>query len=249
MSTTNSKVVLVTAAAGGGIGEAIARLTAANGGHVAVTDIHAARAESVAADIRSNGGSAVSFVLDAGSRDDVDRVVSQVEDTFGSVSILINNAAVNPLGSLRSVSTHEWDRCLAVNLSGPWYLAQRVLPKMIEQQDGCIVNVSSVAAFLAGAGEGPYAVSKAGLHALTRTIAAENGMYGVRCNAVAPGITWTRFTEGRREDFEPEEMRTPLGRHAAPADVAEVVAFLVSPAARHITGEIVNVSGGWYMRP
>ncbi|MGK2955190.1 MAG: SDR family NAD(P)-dependent oxidoreductase [Solirubrobacterales bacterium] len=244
-----SKVTLVTAAAGGGIGESIARLIAANGGDVAVTDIHATRAERVAAEIRSNGGSAAAFALDAGSRTDVDRVVSQVEDSLGSVSILINNAAVNPLGTVRSVSMQEWDRCLAVNLSGPWHLARRVLPGMIEHQDGCIVNISSVAAFLSRSGEGPYAVTKAGLHALTRAIAAENGVHGVRCNAVAPGITWTGFTERRREEFEPEEERTPLGRHATPDDIAEVVAFLVSPAARHITGEIVNVSGGWYMRP
>lgn len=249
MTGLTSKVALVTAAAGGGIGEAIGRMFAASGADVAITDIHAARAEAVAAEIRSDGGSAAAFALDVGSRTDVDRVVSQVEDSLGPVSILVNNAAVNPLGTVLSVSTEEWDRCLEVNLSGPWYLSQRVLPRMIQQQDGCIVNISSVAAFLSGSGESTYAVSKAGLHALTRAIAAENGVHGVRCNAVAPGIVWTRFTERRREQFEPEEERTPLGRHAMPSDVAEVVAFLVSPAARHMTGEILNVSGGWYMRP
>jgi 3-oxoacyl-[acyl-carrier protein] reductase len=120
---------------------------------------------------------------------------------------------------------------------------------MIRRGSGSIINITSVAAYVGAATEGPYAAAKAALHSLTRTIASECGPAGVRCNAVAPGLVHSKFLERHAETFEGERSRTPLQRFAEPAEVASVVEFLASEAASYITGEVVNVSGGWYYRP
>jgi 3-oxoacyl-[acyl-carrier protein] reductase len=121
---------------------------------------------------------------------------------------------------------------------------------MRENGRGSIVNVSSVAAYNGGRGrEGPYSAAKAGLHEVTRSVAIEAGPYGIRCNAVAPGIINSRFLDKHRERFEVEINATPLRRFGDPQDVANVVAFLVSDESSFITGEVITVSGGWYLRP
>ena len=136
-----------------------------------------------------------------------------------------------------------------IDLTACFYLSRKVLPGMIERGYGNIVNVTSVAGYLTGGGrEGPYAAAKAALHALTRTIAFEGGPHGVRCNAVAPGIITSKFVEKYRDDFEREVRRTPLRRLGSPEDIANAIAFLLSEQSSFITGETLNVSGGWYMR-
>jgi NAD(P)-dependent dehydrogenase (short-subunit alcohol dehydrogenase family) len=143
----------------------------------------------------------------------------------------------------------DWERTLDVDLTGPWRLCRAVLPAMIAAGRGAIVNVTSVAAYVGANGEGPYAAAKAGLHSLTRTIASEAGSTGVRCNAVAPGLVRSRFLDTHRDQFASELERIPLGRFAEADEVARVIEFLVSDAASYVTGEIINVSGGWYFRP
>lgn len=245
------RVALVTGAAGAGIGQATARRLAAAGATVVVSDSHQRRTDEVTAALQAEHGPdrVVGHVLDCGSRSDIDRVVHAVAHDVSPVDILVNNAAINVLGPTHEIDPLDWDRVLEVDLSGPWYLSRTVLAAMVAARRGAIVNVTSVAAYLGAAGEAPYAAAKAALHSLTRTIASEAGPAGVRCNAVAPGFVHSRFMERHADRFASEAQRVPLRRFAEPDEVAHVIEFLVSDAASYVTGEIVNVSGGWYLRP
>jgi len=234
----SGRTVLVTGAAGGGIGEATARRFASEGADVIVTDVHEKRCREVASSIGARA-----ITLDAGSRTAIDAAI----DETGPVDVLVNNAAVNVLGSVVDYDPDDWERVMAVDLHGCWYLARRVLPGMIDRRRGSIVNVSSVAGMINAGREGPYAAAKAGLHSLTRTIAGEAGPFGVRCNAVAVGIVRTRFVEKNAAALAPEAERTPLRRFGAPDEIAAVIAWLAGEESSFVTGAIINASGGWYM--
>jgi 3-oxoacyl-[acyl-carrier protein] reductase len=242
------KVALVTGAAGSGIGQATAIRLARDGAAVVVTDAHAERtARTVGSIGETTGARVVGHPMDVGDRKAIAQVIAAVREELGSVDILVNNAAINPVQSVESMVMEDWDATIEANLTGPMELIRRVLPGMTEKGWGSIVNVSSVAAFTSPMGEAPYAATKAALHSLTRTVAAEVGPQGIRCNAVAPGLIWTRFLEKNEEQFLPELERTPLRRFGQPDDVADVIAFLVSDESRFITGETIVVSGGWSM--
>lgn len=245
------RVALVTGAAGAGIGRAVAERLAEDGATVVVTDSHARRTEEVTAELASRFGTdrVVGYELDVGDRTAVDEVIDAVERDVGPVQLLVNNAAINVLTEVVDMDPSDWDRTLAVDLSGPWYLSRRVLPGMRAEGFGAIVAITSVAAFLGGGSEGPYAAAKAALHSLTRSIAVENGHHGIRANAVAPGIVRSKFVDKHLDRFTAEIERTPVRRLGEPRDVAEAVAFLCSERSSFITGEVLNVSGGWYLRP
>ena len=246
------RVALVTAAAGHGIGEAVARRLAAGGASVAVTDIHPGRTAAVAAAIEADhpGARVVGLALDAGDRAAADRVVEEVAHRLGPVRILVNNAAVNVLGSIFDYDPAAWDRAVAVNLTGPWYLSRLVMPLMRDAGGGVIVNVGSYAPDVGGRGmETPYAVTKGGLNALTRACAHEGGAHGIRVNCVSMGmVRGTKFVDDHPELRSMPDTTGPLGEVPHATDIAETVAFLASDRARFVTGEIVNVSGGAYMR-
>ena len=166
------------------------------------------------------------------------------------VQILVNNAAVNVVGSIFDYDPENWDWCLRVNLSGPWYLCRAVMPLMRDAGGGVIVNVSSYAPDVGGAGiEAPYAITKGGLNVLTRSCAHEGGPFGIRAVTVATGIvTGTKFIDDHPEILDGPGARGPLGTFATADSVAEAIAFVASDRARHITGEILNVAAGAYMR-
>jgi NAD(P)-dependent dehydrogenase (short-subunit alcohol dehydrogenase family) len=245
----DGRVALVTGAAGEGIGQAVARRLAEDGARVAVTDIHARRTREVAEKLALDfPGRIVGYEFDVADRARADDVLALLADEFGPVDILVNNAAENVLAPVSEYSDEDWDRGIAVNFSGCFSLTRRVLPGMMERGWGSIVNVTSVAAWLSGGGrEGPYASAKAALHSLTRAVAYEGGPHGVRCNAVAPGIIWSKFVRKHEQSFRDEIEKTPLRRIGDPEEVAAAVAFLVSEQSSFVTGEILNVSGGWYM--
>jgi 3-oxoacyl-[acyl-carrier protein] reductase len=243
------RVALVTGAAGEGIGQEIARRLASEGANVAVTDIHERRTREVADKLAVDfPGQVRGYAFDVADKARCDEVLAAVAADFGPVDILVNNAAENVLAPVSEYTDEDWDRGIAVNFTGCFYLTRRVLPGMMERGFGSIVNITSVAAWLSGGGrEGPYASAKAALHSLTRAVAFEGGPKGVRCNAVAPGIIWSKFVRRYQESFEEEIQKTPLRRIGEPSDVANAVAFLVSEQSSFVTGEVLNVSGGWYM--
>jgi NAD(P)-dependent dehydrogenase (short-subunit alcohol dehydrogenase family) len=246
------RTALVTAAAGQGIGQAVARRLAAGGATVVVTDIHPGRTEKVARAIAGDHPRAtvIGLPLDVGDRDRIDQVVDEVTATLGPIRILVNNAAINVLGPIFDYDPAAWDWVVRVNLTGPWYLCRRIMPLMRDAGGGAIVNIGTYAPDIGGAGiEAPYAVTKGGLNVLTRSCAHEGGPHGIRSNCVSMGmVRGTKFVDDHPELRELPDTLGPLGELPHADDIAEAVAFLASDRARFVTGEIVNVSGGSYMR-
>jgi len=247
------KVALVTGGAGAGIGSHSARRIAEEGGAVAIVDIHERRCRSVAEEIASSTGARVlPFPGDIADRSRMQAVVGEIEAALGPIDVLVNNAAENVLAPIRDFTMKDWDRVLDVDLTAAFHLVRLILPGMIERRRGAIVNISSIAGWLGDANEGreaPYACAKAAMFGLTRSVAFEGGPFGVRCNAIAPGLIWSKFVARYEEQFRPDIAKTPLRRFGKPEEVAELVAFLGSDRSAFITGEAINISGGWYMRP
>jgi 3-oxoacyl-[acyl-carrier protein] reductase len=248
-----NKVALVTGGAGAGIGSHTVRRIAIDGGAVAVVDIHERRCRSVAEEIaKETGARVLPFPGDIADRERMTAVIAEIESSLGPVDVLVNNAAENVLAPIREFTMQDWDRVLDVDLTAAFNLTRMLLPGMIERRRGAIVNISSIAGWLGDANEGreaPYACAKAALFGLTRSVAFEGGPFGVRCNAVAPGLIWSKFVARYEEQFRPDIEKTPLRRFGKPEEVAELVAFLASDRSAFITGEAINISGGWYMRP
>jgi 3-oxoacyl-[acyl-carrier protein] reductase len=248
-----NKVALVTGGAGAGIGSHTVRRIAIDGGAVAVVDIHERRCRSVAEEIaKETGARVLPFPGDIADRERMTAVIAEIESSLGPVDVLVNNAAENVLAPIREFTMQDWDRVLDVDLTAAFNLTRMLLPGMIERRRGAIVNISSIAGWLGDANEGreaPYACAKAALFGLTRSVAFEGGPFGVRCNAVAPGLIWSKFVARYEEQFRPDIDKTPLRRFGKPEEVAELVAFLASDRSAFITGEAINISGGWYMRP
>lgn len=245
----DGRVALVTGAAGAGIGKACARRLGREGATVVVTDAHERRTKETTDELADELDVAVvGHQLDVTDRTRVDEVLTDIATNLGPVDVLVNNAAVNVLGSIVDYEPDDWDRVLDVDLSACWYLSRATLPAMTAARRGSIVNISSVAGALGGAGmEGPYAAAKAGLESITRTIAGEAGPHGVRANAIAVGIVKTRFVEKHLETLGPEADRTPLRRFGEPEEIAAITAWLASDESSFVTGTTLNASGGWYM--
>jgi len=249
------KVVLVTGGGGGCIGGPTAMFFAQQGAHVVSCDMHERRLREWAERIRKETGATVlDFHLDIAERDKVARMIEETERALGPVDVLVANACENKLGKIVSYSVDDWDRTIDVTLSANFRLARHVLPKMVERRSGNIIHVASIAAWMGDPnprdGEPAYAAAKAALLSLTRNIASEVGPAGVRCNAIALGLIWSRFVEKFESQFRPMIEATPLRRYGRTDDVIECIAFLASDRrSGFITGESINVSGGFYMRP
>lgn len=243
---------LVTAAAGRGIGQAVARRLAEGGAAVAVTDVHARRTREVSEAIaRDTGARVVGLTFDVCDWRSAPAVVGEAGSALGPVRILVNNAAVNVMGSIVDYDPETFERLITANLTTPWYLSQLVFPGMCDAGGGSIVNISSVAGLTGGSRvEPPYAAGKAGLHEITRGLALAGAPHGVRTNAVTMGVvTGTRFIDELNPRIAAEELpKAPMGRHAEVGEIVDAVEFLLSDRARYVTGEILNVAGGTYLR-
>jgi 3-oxoacyl-[acyl-carrier protein] reductase len=253
MTRMEGRIALVTGAAGDGIGRAIATRLVHDGATVVVTDSHAGRAEEVAEKLSAEyDGRAVSRTLDAGDREQIVEVTDWVRQALGPISILVNNAAYNVLGSIFDYEPAVWDRVMDVNLNGPWMLSRQVMRQLRDAGlPGAILNVSTYAPDIGGHGiETPYAVSKGGLNVLTRSCAHEGGPHGIRVNTLSMGmVTGTRFTDALHPDMQSAEVaKSPLGRLPSVDDVVDAAAFLLSDRAATITGETLNVAAGTHMR-
>jgi NAD(P)-dependent dehydrogenase (short-subunit alcohol dehydrogenase family) len=243
-------VALVTGA-GSGIGRAIASRLAADGFSVAVVDLNKESAEAVTEEISAAGGQATAVGgVDVSDRAQVDDAVGRVRRELGPVLVLINNAGLPGFKEFLKITDDSWNKIMAVNLNGPFYCTQAVLPDMIEAGWGRIVNISSSSA----QGGQPYMVhyvaSKAGLIGFTKAVALEFGTKGITVNTIPPGFIDTpmlRASEARGflgGPVEEHAHRTPVGRAGRPEDIAAACSFLVSDEASYITGQVIGVNGG-----
>ena len=234
---------------GQGIGRAICGIFAEEGAAVVVVDINESAAEETALQLNRvgyAGRSARAVRADISVGAEITALADGVVEEYGRVDILVNNAGLALFRSVEACTEEEWDRVMAVNLKGPFLLSKALLPTMIAQQSGAVINLASVAGKTGGVVSGaPYSVSKAGIECLTKSLARELAPHGVRVNAIAPGIIDTALTAHHDPAFVDA---IPLGgSKGEPRDVAEAALFLASDRSRHITGEILDVNGGLLM--
>ena len=239
------KVAIVTGA-GRGIGLGIALAFAREGARVALCDLDASLLESALAELHAVSDQAVSLQMDVTHKEQIERVVHQVLDLWGTVDILVNNAGIYEVLPVEKITEAQWDRLLAVNLKGAFLCCQAVIPAMKHQHSGRIINMASSAGKTGGTLAGAhYSVSKAGVICLAKQLARELGPHGITVNAIAPGRIDTPMIQSVSEaENEAFCQRTPLGRLGTPQDVAGAAVFLASDEASFITGEIMDVNGG-----
>jgi 3-oxoacyl-[acyl-carrier protein] reductase len=240
-----SGVALVTGASRG-IGQAVALALAADGFAVAVNYAASAdKAEAVADQIRRDGGSAIAVQADVGDVDAVAAMVATVENEFGPVTVLVNNAGITDDGLLLRMTADQWDRVLSTNLRSAFLCTKAVLRGMIRAKGGRIINISSVSGVAGNAGQANYAASKAGLIGFTKSIAKEVGSRGITVNAVAPGFIATDMTDALGDNVtDAATAQISLGRLGEPEEIASVVGYLASDGASYITGQFIVVDGG-----
>jgi NAD(P)-dependent dehydrogenase (short-subunit alcohol dehydrogenase family) len=240
------KIALVTGG-GSGIGAATCRAFAAAGAQVAILDRNAAAAEAVVSEITRHNGHAAAYALDVVDRDAFARLTEGVTEAWGGIDILVNGAGTTVRRMIGEMGAEDWDRVIAVNLTGAFNGIQAVLPHMRARGGGAIVNIASIAGQrISFGGTANYSASKAGLLGLTRHAAYELAPEGIRVNAVCPGPTATPFGGAipSEENKAARARKIPLGRMCEPEDIADPILFLAGHAARMITGVALTVDGG-----
>lgn len=248
MSAESLPLAIVTGGARG-IGEAIVAELISAGHRVAAVDVNAKAIASKHDSDAARSGLLIPVELSITDRLAVEAALSNLADKHGHIYALVNNAGMTLPGTFLEQTDEEWDRIVDVNLKGTFIIAQVVARKMAAEGNGVIVNISSVSAHGVRTGPAAYAAAKAGVEGLSRLMAVQLGEYGVRVNTVVVGTTATPWLVGRKTEDELAQMRrtTVTGQLGEPADVAGVVAFLCSPAAKHLTGQLISVSGGQWM--
>jgi 2-hydroxycyclohexanecarboxyl-CoA dehydrogenase len=253
MQRFHDKTVIVTGG-GGGIGGATSRRFAQDGARVAVFDMNLEAAEAVAAQIRADGGQAQAFRCDITDRAGVDAAVAAAQERFGPVDVLVNNAGWDVFKPFTKTEPAQWDKLIAINLTGALHMHHAVLPGMAARKAGRIVNIASDAARVGSSGEAVYAACKGGLVAFSKTIAREHARHGITVNVVCPGPTDTAlFAEYKEGAGNPEKLMEaftrsiPLGRIGQPGDLPGAILFFASDDAAFVTGQVLSVSGGLTM--
>ena len=234
-----------------GIGAATAVMLAQEGANICITDLeHQDEAEKITARISAMGGKVIFVQADVASFEQSEGVVRKALDAFGRLDILVNNAGMNWDGVCWKMSEEQWDRVLAVNLKGCFNFTRHMAPLFKAQKYGKIINVSSINGLRGKFGQTNYSASKAGLIGYTKAVARELGPHGVNVNAVAPGLIETamlRESEARDKIIDMAMAEIVLKRVGQPEDLANVIVFLASDKAKHVTGEVIKVDGGQYI--
>jgi len=241
------RVALITGG-GTGIGEATARLFAEEGAAVCVTGRRKAPLGEVVAAIKAAGGRAMAVSGDVAKTEDCRRMAEETTAAFGRIDVLVNNAGTSTLTRADEISDELWDETIGTNLSGAFRLIRAVLPGMIAQGSGSIVNVSSVLGQTGMRGAAAYGASKAGLDQLTRVLAVEYADRGIRVNSVAPGWVHTPMNRSVRVHatlYDRLKKRHPMGRFGTPDEIARAILHLASDEAAWTTGAVLSADGGW----
>jgi 2-hydroxycyclohexanecarboxyl-CoA dehydrogenase len=253
MQRFENKTVIVTGG-GGGIGGATCRRFGREGARVAVFDLNHEAARKVAADIQQAGGKAEAFDCDITRRSSVDAAVAAAESKLGPIDVLVNNAGWDVFRPFTKTEPAQWDKLIAINLTGALHMHHAVLPGMSARKSGRIINIASDAARVGSSGEAVYAACKGGLVAFSKTIAREHARHGITVNVVCPGPTDTAlFADYKEGAGNPEKLEEafkrsiPLGRIGRPDDLPGAILFFASDDAAYVTGQVLSVSGGLTM--
>jgi 3-oxoacyl-[acyl-carrier protein] reductase len=243
-----NRIAFVTGASRG-IGRACAEKLASGGARVVLAARQLDKLEEVAARIRAGGGEVFVVSIDLAAPESIKEAFSRASKEFGRIDILVNNAGVTRDGLAMRMKRDDWDLVLQTNLSGSFFCIQQVIPAMIRERWGRIVNITSVVGEAGNPGQANYVASKAGLIGLTKSLAQELGSRNVTVNAVAPGFIDTDMTAALNDELKAKVTESvPLKRIGKPEDIAAAVHFLCGEEANYITGHVLDVNGGMYMR-
>jgi NAD(P)-dependent dehydrogenase (short-subunit alcohol dehydrogenase family) len=246
-----SRVAVVTGAASG-MGLAIGQRLAAHGHRVALLDLDGEAAQRAAEELQATGGRAVAATVDVADRGAVDDALRKVRSELGPVEIMVTSAGLDEFRSFTDITTDEWNRMLAVNLTGTFHCLQAAIPDMLAGGWGRIVTISSSSAQSGAARLAHYVASKGGVIGLTKALAVEYAAHGITVNTIPPGFIDTPMVRraeqaGELPSVETVAGVTPVRRAGTPDDIAAACAFLCSEEAGYITGQQINVNGGWYL--
>jgi 3-oxoacyl-[acyl-carrier protein] reductase len=244
MESLKGKTALVTGGSRG-IGEAIVRRFAQAGANVAFTyHSSAERAEAIAADCAAMGVKAIAYKSDAASFEQAGELIAAVQEEFGSIDAVVNNAGITKDNLLLRMSEEDWDVVINTNLKSVYNITKQVTRTLLKQRSGSIINITSIVGVIGQAGQGNYAASKAGIIGFTKSVAKELGSRGIRCNAVAPGFIETDMTDALPEATrETYFKQIPLGRFGKPEEIADCCLFLASDRSTYMSGQVLSVCG------
>ena len=241
------KVALVTGASRG-IGASIALELAKNNTLVIGTATSDKGVRAIEENFKLNNKKGIGLVLDVNKNKSIESLIKHVEEKYGSISILVNNAGITKDTLLMKMKDEDWDEVMNTNLKSVFKLSQSVIRKMMKNRYGRIINISSVVGHSGNAGQTNYAASKAGMSGFTKSLAQEVGSRGITVNCVAPGFIDTEMTQSLPEEYKNQLIsKIPLGKLGSPNDIANAVAFLTSENAGYITGETLHINGGMLM--
>lgn len=248
MKFLEGKVALITGAARG-IGKALALRFAREGANIAFTDLVIDETGlQTQKEIEALGVTCKGYASNAADFTQTEEVVKTIMQDFGHIDVLVNNAGITKDGLMMRMSEQQWDAVIAVNLKSAFNFIHAVLPVMLRQRGGSIINMASVVGVHGNAGQANYAASKAGLIALAKSIAQEVGSRGIRANAIAPGFIETAMTAALPEEIRKEWcQKIPLRRGGKPEDIANVALFLASDLSSYVSGQVIQVDGGMNM--